>query len=1689
MFKRKNVCKRVVAISLVFYFAFANCFTLLTTVSYAAAEELGKQQSDNFSNNIEYTVNFEKDGEDVGYEFEGSIEEEQLALHMQVEVKNEGYLKSSKILIESENGLSFTIAGESGNGYQVNGNQITLSNISAGEKIDIILPIKYEEKDDIGNLNKKVNVKLIGIYVNNNGTEKSISQNYILRTIWNTNTEFNITSELKKYIPFSSNNDKGIIVQTSVKSWIPIENNFVKEEDLEIETISLDGYKIEKILIAKKSGENLEETDWNYDEEENKINITLKNDSEKIESEEFLITYILSGEKELELPFTINSKLNGSIFMFGTDEKIDTELEAEYEVEEAIGNIVSVDGESTQAIKLGNLLNNKLSEENKYKTTYETKLTVDISSIDMVEGILLKNAGEEFENEEGTYQTNTTTYKEVSISRESFEKILGEKGKIEIIDEFDEVVSIIDKTTKLDNDQYKVEVNLNNINIKVSKPITEGVLPITITEEMMDSEYSYEQLKTFSNINVKYTGSVIYEGNTENRVAEIENKIELIKPETNSEITISRDTLSTIADNNSAQLEIKLNNVTEDVDLYKNPKFEIVFPEYIEEVNISNIAIANSENAFEIEDSSISKNEDGKLVLNINLKGEQTKYNTNTLSNGTSILVSCQIKLNLYAPTSKQKIALHYTNENATKYRNEEDGKGLAEVEVTYKAPVGLVSISRISNYENTGKTVTSVEQGKMTDKIEIFDDAKVATMDIIVMNNNENNCDNVKILGRIPFKGNKDVTTGEDLGTTIDTKLVSSIVGADSNLAKETIYYSTNGEATEDLKLEENKWTTSVENLSDVKSYLIVLEKYEMKPGETLKYTYKYEIPENLEHNTYIYGSFKTTFNNLNNVATVKEVSSADIVGLTTGVGPQLAVATTTNVKNAVKEYEKIKYTITVENTGTEASENIVVTTKLPTEATLAEYTSVRTVEEPAGWTLKADREIVTKIEKLNPGDIKKIEFFIQANKLPSIEEYYANVEGFEKNEDGSYILKETVIDDNGETKTTTKTISRIPEVKILCESTVTAEGLAKEIKVKDNGITVEKSNIVAEEVIETKENIAEVNETIQSKILIKNNSNEIMRNIVVTKVLPNGLNYSEHYVRGYAEDGISLRKIKTTNYDVATRTLTWTIDELQPGRTTLLIGEWVVGQMQENVYEDTISTTSTIKVNGEEYQAGQVDITVGRPNLEVKQTSNLTNQYIKAGDEIEYTFTIRNTGSTTANNVKLIDNLPNEVAIKKLTYNVNGIEASKVVSQNEDATIYTNINPNGKVEAKITVQAKDIVGEQKTISNIAQIESLNNQTIKSNKIENIIERTATTVATTENNIQRIEGQENDVTSENIKDRYEIKGTVWLDENQNGSRDNGENKIAGMEVKLLNAKNGEQVEKAYTNIDGEYKFQNLQNGEYIVIFYYDNTRLGIAEYKMKNVADNQNSDVITTTEDGREVATTDIITIKDGSKSNIDAGFVDVLMFDLSLRKTITKVTVQDNSGTRSYDFDDTDLAKVDINGKYLNNAKVLIEYNFTIKNEGKVDGYAKQIIDYMPKELEFNTKLNPNWYEGNDGNLYNEELANDIIVAGETKTIKLVLEKTMTEENTGIINNQAEISKDYNKYGIKDKDSTPNNGSQQEDDMSSADMIIGVQTGDTLIYISAIIAGMIAIIIIGIVIKKSKLKYKLILKFGKEV
>ena len=58
----------------------------------------------------------------------------------------------------------------------------------------------------------------------------------------------------------------------------------------------------------------------------------------------------------------------------------------------------------------------------------------------------------------------------------------------------------------------------------------------------------------------------------------------------------------------------------------------------------------------------------------------------------------------------------------------------------------------------------------------------------------------------------------------------------------------------------------------------------------------------------------------------------------------------------------------------------------------------------------------------------------------------------------------------------------------------------------------------------------------------------------------------------------------------------------------------------------------------------------------------------------------------------------------------------------------------------------------------------------------------------------------------------------------------------------------------------------------------------------------------------------------------------------------------------------------------------------------------------------------MNKDWYE-QGGKLYNSSLANEKIAPGETKTLTLVLTKQMTENNTGTVNNLAEIAESYHR------------------------------------------------------------------------
>ena len=86
------------------------------------------------------------------------------------------------------------------------------------------------------------------------------------------------------------------------------------------------------------------------------------------------------------------------------------------------------------------------------------------------------------------------------------------------------------------------------------------------------------------------------------------------------------------------------------------------------------------------------------------------------------------------------------------------------------------------------------------------------------------------------------------------------------------------------------------------------------------------------------------------------------------------------------------------------------------------------------------------------------------------------------------------------------------------------------------------------------------------------------------------------------------------------------------------------------------------------------------------------------------------------------------------------------------------------------------------------------------------------------------------------------------------------------------------------------------------------------------------------------------------------------------------------------------------------------------------------------------------------------------------------------MTNENTGVVNNRAEIAEDYNEYGIADVNSTPNNNMTGENDMGSADVIIGISTGGTIIVgiILVIINTILIALAIKLMVKNDIIKFK---------
>ena len=1664
---------------------------------YAVEADLEKQSTQTNHANVGFDAYF-LEGEKQTHEAICKIGEAG-KIYAKVSVKEAGYLKNAKIQMKDREGKSanFVIGDmEKKDKIQtVNQTEVTLNQINKQTETIVEIPILFPTADRISitDFEKENVVILTGIYVDTNGKEIKIEKEISLKLAWTNTQEIAVEQQVSKYIPYQINENAGVILQTILKANIKDNTLPVKQTDIQIAVPSIGGIAPKEVKVVSNStkatngeedGQHFTQDNYTYDAQNKKLNITVKNEPDengqiiwkKQAQDEYLVTYVypeevLSKIGKEGIDVNLQANVNIEAYHYNTA-KMEAEITNTITLKEQISQIVSFEiTNQTQKISKGYIYANEKATQ-KIPTVYEETLTTNIGLAELTDKISFTQKAEIFGQKEGNLRGSTTIagnnyayYKTITISKAQFIKVFGEEGILQFY-KGDTVIATINKDTQVDENGNFVldieQVDCNELRVETSKPVTEGKLDMHIIKAIKgDIAYSKEQMKNFDTLIFQVIAQA-YSGDTKFVEQTIENTIDLTEPETKADIVINKENLSTVVTNENVEIKAILRTDSVDNQLYTNPTIQIVLPAYIENINVKDVKVL-FDDELKIKAAQLVQNADGTKSIMITLEGEQTKYAIGSVSGGTNVIITADIMVNKLTPNKEAQIVMNYTNSNTSMKTRSAVEQKQASTMVNFVAPAGVITTNSIANYAEGKDTLTSISGEEQTGVIETVADARNAKFEMSVINNYNNAIDNIQVLGRIPSKGNRTILTNQDLTSTFTMALQSAIAVEGIEASKVTIYYSENVQATTDLSNSSNGWTKEPTSLANIKSYLMVINDYTMNTGDSFNFNYTARIPANLQHNENAYETYAVYFNNYLTTGTIQDKTEAAKVGVTTGKGAVLEANITSNIdeNTQVLEGKVIKYTVNVKNIGTEIAQNVKASINIPN--------CMQYVEKDETSTL-GYKYINTKIAELilgniKPGETVSKEIWVKVDKL-TLNDICKEETHFKTNPNGQKVHLADYTHEESEYT-----------AKIELTASISADNLAKPIESAKVANTITKAyfTTTVNGRAETGSYLKEGINYIYTLNMKSSNTAKERENTIVTLQLPKELKYKSLKVLQYNtqtaedEDKTSEAKIE---YNANTNVLTVNIGSLNGyyGKTIELVAG--TQSLEEGIYEKQVDITANITAdNTPTEQIQTLSETINRAGIRVTQTSNIPEKTkIGTEEDYKYVFSIKNLSSMNLDQITFTDILPKEISFinAKVTY-ANGTTKS-YSSKNKDGNPEFVINlPAGQtVQIEVNVKA-GIVENDATIVNMAQLKQDEIGQIETNKITHIIETYS--------------GQINP-DSDNTTKR--ISGLVWIDANNNGIREEDEQLVSGVQVMLLDNNTGTLVTDEQGKViiqttaeDGIYTFSGVKQGKYTVIFLYDTANYSATTYQKVDVDTSMNSDAIDSkiTLDGvtRIAAITEEVSITNSNIYNIDLGLISNPKFDLKLDKTVSKITVQNPTGTAEYVYNGSKLAKRDLIGKYVDQTTLVIEYKIKVTNEGAVEGYVKKIADYIPTGLKFNAELNRDWYSSQNGMLLNSSLANTKIAPGESKEVTLLLTMKVSEDSLGIINNSAEIYEAYNDLGLEDIDSTPGNKASNEDDISSADILITIRTGETIMFIGITIT-IVAVIGVGAYFIKKK-------------
>ena len=1639
----KKFLKVITVLMLIITLTMANFVLICADAVTYAASSVGKD-------NCTISAYFIDENGNKNDKLETSISNENIKLGLDIKVSDQGYFNGEISLNNSNFKLNTNVQNEHIN--SISENKITLNQINAGDTIALELAIEPIKDDmyDLSMLNRDTEVEMAGTYVAGNNKNYKIDkkQNVTLSLVSPyqnsdvdklnlqaqnvTNKVYNINGENKRLVQFE-------VTSNLADNAFPIKNTKITLDVLD---------NVEDIKVAKRGtfATNTEsEVKQNWDKEGKKLELDIANDANneskvqwnKTGNDKILVTYIL-GENENITTNSINAE--ETIELYDVANTAITKRASVADLTEKDGGI-SYSLSATNELYKGNMYYGE-------DTNYQENTAIDIRYPQIAKDISITQGNSTYVIN-GKETAANSKYVKTTVNKSDLSNILGKTGTLNIKDANGTVIASA-TTQSITDSGDNVEFNYaeqNSIVIEIQNAHNEGTLTFVNDKKINETNnYSKDQMKTFTSL--KTNSSLQADANVGSQTSEVQTN--LLEPVTYATFTSNTSELSTLQTNENVEYNVILKTDDIKYDLYKNPSIEVIFPKEITSIDEQTKPVFIE--GFTITENKIEKNAAGNYVLRISLQGEQTAH-SNNISEGIIINVNANIGIDKNISTRASEIVLHYTNANAGAEVYEQ------KLPITLKSKEGLLFYDKVENYNANGDTLESISDETQQGNLDTGVEARTLADSITLVNNYDVPLTNVSLT----VQNNSDANLA--LSIAKDIKFAG---------IQPTITYTEDG----------TNWVANAASLKTIKAYKIDIAS--MDAGTYIDLQAGINIPEKLG-----YSQTAKIDKNLSYVLNGQQLVQNKSVELKTKdqtMTYNMPQAPSQNEQGNAEESNS-----NGENNESNTNEQNNQQQQVTLDATVE--TSLGTKKLSENDTVYGGEIIKNTITLKNTSNVDLKNVKVKANQSNAVIYDIVEVKVTNPSETGNET--DLITQHNyGDWTTNEKTFDTIETIKAGESKEISYQARINEVKdnnqstygtitINADGLEEETKETVKNKIVQGKVEIPLNNsyneelerydgESVTTTLRIKNISGQKQNNVKVDIQLPENyiIEDKDEDIKFYYNtdwDEVESSKITNLIYNQNKNLLTFNITELGKDDNLIIIFYPVAQNKDKSVEYETANVSANVTIGNDEYNSNviQKKIYNGNQNITVNYLIKNEKEQYNYGDEITFLIKVENKGKTDEK-IEISNEIDSSLDIVKAKINNNGQEREldDEISDNVLNISEENISPEKIIEIEVTTKVnyseEDDTQITNTLSMITQ------------SIDDPIEK--------ELNIN-LAGYASDDNNDENEDKVTISGIVWNDKNKDGKKDETEDGIENIEVELVTG-DGEFVKdddgntlSTKTNSYGEYQF-DVDKGRYMVVFLYDNKNYAVTEYQKDGVDANKNSDVISkeATIDGKKVtiAITDIVDASKGSVKNIDAGLFEKQKFDLKLDKYITKVSVQNAGGTKQYDFGREQLAKVEIKAKQFIGSTLAVEYQIQITNEGDIDGFVNDVIDYIPEGFKFNSELNKDWYIGTDKNLHSSSLENEQIKAGETKTLDLVLTTTLTQSNGQTLVNTSEIYKATNKDALEDIDSIPGNKKNGEDDISSATLLVALSTGIGKIFIGSILIVLLIIMIIVLVLKK---------------